>query len=381
MVPYYRKTPVLIARLLSALLLPLLRGAAVVLFRAPKNERTKILVQEGYRLGDVLLCSPALRHLRSTFPDAHIHLLSFAGGAALIRHAHWADRVITLTPFWAFSLSPTRALREWLRGVRLLRGQRYDLAIDLRGDPRGLSMLYCAGIHRRVSLADFGGRCFCSRAYRTPAHIKHQMTRCCWLAAQVSGSRVGDCTGPLWPPQPPTDLTPTPGLSDVLPPHGSSARLVFIHPGSSSARKFWPAERFARIIDVLTNGGAPCAMMGAKNDREQLRAIQALTHAPCPVFIPDFAQLEQLLMHASCVVCVDSFIQHAAWALHVPCVVLYGPGSPLQTAPLSGPYRIVWNDTVLSPPYASWSRPRDVSCNRENTVVAGVRELIGLTSG
>lgn len=380
MIPYYRKTPVLIARLLSALLAPFLRGVAALFFRAPKNQRMKILVQEGYRLGDILLCSPALRHLRAAFPEADMHLLTFAGGARLIEHSGWADRIVTLAPFWAFRHTPVQAAREWLRGVKLLRRERYDCAIDLRGDPRGLSMLYCAGIHRRISFVDFGGGCFCSRGYRTPRRIDHQMTRCCWLVEQVTGSRVRECTRPLWPPQPSAVKDQAVALAELLPSAESANRPVLVHPGSSAARKFWPPEQFAGLIDRLTENGTACALVGAETDREPLRTIQSLTHHQCPVFVPSFAQLEQLLAQAACLVCVDSFVQHAAWALGVPCVVLYGPGSPLQTAPIEGECRVVWNNAVLSPPYTAWNAPRDMGRNKEDTVLAAVREVVGDTT-
>jgi ADP-heptose:LPS heptosyltransferase len=373
-VAYYGKLPVLLARLLGALLLPVLRAAGAVLFRRTGNEPVKILIQEGYRLGDILLCSPALLHLRRTFPQARIHLLTFATGAELIAHAPWVDRSVTLKPFWAFKVSPVFAVREWLRVVRLLRRERYDLAIDLRGDPRGLSLVYFAGIPRRISFGDFGGSCFCTRAYRTPGHITHQMIRCCLLAEKVGGTAAGGCVRPHWPPQPHTTKSPVAPTADFSPSPDGLSQPVLVHPGSSVAGKFWPPERFAELIDELMRRGIDCALVGARADTEQLRALHGLLHLQCPAFLPGFAELEKLLTAASCLVCVDSFAQHAAWALGVRCVILYGPGDPLRTAPLCGPARVVWNDRVLQPPYAEWRGPRPMSRNRVTTVLGAVIE-------
>ncbi|MBD3240880.1 MAG: hypothetical protein GF331_09865 [Chitinivibrionales bacterium] len=376
-VAYYRPFRVAFARFCSALITPFLRVAAHVLFGAPAGRPPRrILIQEGYRLGDILLFSPALIHLRRSFPDAELHLLSFTAGAELVSHAHWVDRVVQAKPFWAFELSAWHAFKEWRETIRALRRGRYDLAIDFRGDPRGLSLIYFAGIPHRISFTDFGGGCFCTRGYRTPAHIDHQMLRCCWLAQQVTGSAVTECDRPTWPPQPePAEPLAADPTKTTLP-EALQQEPVLIHPGTSAGRKLWPAQHFAHVIDTLLADGIACMLIGGRGDAERLNEIHRNLDRKCPILYPTFAQLAGLLASAKCVVCVDSFVQHVAWALNVPCVCLYGPGSPLQTAPLAGPVRIVWNNRVLEPPYRSWNRPRPMTCNQPQTVVDALEAII-----
>src|SRR5918996_6069380 len=77
----------------------------------------RILVVKLASMGDLLTITPALRALRSSFPDAHIGVLATPGSADVLRGLDSVDSVILFNKF-AFD-RPSDALRNFPRAIRL----------------------------------------------------------------------------------------------------------------------------------------------------------------------------------------------------------------------------------------------------------------------
>jgi heptosyltransferase III len=117
-------------------------------------------------------------------------------------------------------------------------------------------------------------------------------------------------------------------LRGELPP-----RFVAIHPGSGSAAKNWPAERFARLAldlspqpGLLIEGPADAqAVAGFSGSGRFMRA----RHLPLRV-------LGAVLRRASLFVGNDSGVTHLAAAWGAPTLALFGPTNPATWAPVGG---------------------------------------------
>src|SRR5215211_5957864 len=82
----------------------------------------KILVRGANWLGDAVMSIPALERLRAGFRDAHLCLLTSPGTADLFKTSKHVDDIILYH-------RNERGAAEFLRTVRDLRKQRFDLAI------------------------------------------------------------------------------------------------------------------------------------------------------------------------------------------------------------------------------------------------------------
>jgi ADP-heptose:LPS heptosyltransferase len=341
------------------------------------NPPRKILLQDGYRLGDLLLLSHALKHLRASYPLARIDLIALPAGRDFLRNSGWVDSIIPFKAPWAFR---NTRVRDWLDCLRHLRKEHYDLAIDFRGDPRGTLFLYAAGIPRRISFSDFGAAAFCSRCYATPQLHVHQMHRSLFLAQQVSGSGTGIADKPLWP-----RLSPFPNAEPASALSLSGYRFwktetgprIVIHACTSNPRKQWPLERFARLIDNLHNQGMQVILVGEKGEREFLKTLAQHAGNTCGIELPSFEELGQIVSSCSLVICLDSFVQHVSWALGKKTIVIYGAGTPSYTAPLSPDTAVIWNNRPLSPPYREWDGPVPADVSSEGSVLTAVHMLLG----
>ena len=109
-------------------------------------------------LGDAVLTSPLLARLRAAYPEATIDVLASPSNHEVFEADPNVDRVRLAERTW-FERRPRplgAGSAVWQLG-RSLRGERYDLGIDVRGDILTVLVLALAGIPRRVGWAMGGG--------------------------------------------------------------------------------------------------------------------------------------------------------------------------------------------------------------------------------
>ena len=367
MLLYFKRSFIILSFMISFVLWIPLRILNFLFYPSKniKNPPKKILVQDGYLLGDTLQYSRALAALRSAFAESEVHLITHASACEFLRMSGWVHGFVPFSAPWQFRQPFFASLKAVWACIRQVRSQRFDMAIDLSGDIRGLAFLFACNIPQRISFSDFGGRPWCTRAYATPANARHLMARWAYLVHRITGRDADSCAGPLWPALT-KEIALAPGPS-------GARRLVLVHPGTSNPEKQWPAERFARVIDrLMAQETFETCIIAGKADAPVADAIVSRLKAPCRVLFPTFSELEILLKQARVLLCLDSFTQHAAAALGTPAVVLYGPSRPQFFAPRADNVAVVWNNRMIKPPYQECTGPRPVTANTSEIVFKAV---------
>jgi len=264
------------------------------------KDARKILLVSLSNLGDAVLTLPVLRTLESAFPAAAIDV---SAGAAARAVFEGEPRVRRFIPSGHRSGLGARAA-----AVREVRRERYDLIVDLRYSPVGL----LGGARARNRYLRFG----------LPVHRRERH-----LAA-LDG---------IVPPEErfrgaALKARPFPG-----PPPGPG-RLVIAAPGSRSDLKKWPAESFARLLDLLArNDGCRIVLVGDAADSADAARVRSLMVSPAEDLSgrTGFAELCGWIRGAALVVTNDSAPLHLADALGVPSVVPFGPTDPAKYGPRS----------------------------------------------
>ena len=118
----------------------------------------KILILKRDKLGDMLLTTPLLRHLRRALPDAEIHMMANDYNAWVIQDDPNIDKL------WIYprvklggEIRPFAVFKQlWL--LLSLRGQRYDFAIAAGGgiSPRAIKRISKLGATRTVAFCEVG---------------------------------------------------------------------------------------------------------------------------------------------------------------------------------------------------------------------------------
>jgi hypothetical protein len=145
--------------------------------------------------------------------------------------------------------------------------------------------------------------------------------------------------------------------------------VVVIHPGSGSASKNWPADRFAALAERIRGetGMVPAVACGEAD--ESVRQCLEST-APELALLPelDLAGLAGLLCACRCYVGNDSGITHIAAAVGATVVAVFGPTDPEVWGPRGA------NVSVLGPPAFT---DRSLSAMPVHTVFSAVVRMCG----
>ena len=148
-----------------------------------------------------------------------------------------------------------------------------------------------------------------------------------WLAAPVRSLGADPA------PDPPT-LSFTAAERSAVAERVSSLppRFLAVHPGSGSAAKNWPADRFAALVQRHARDTRWLLVTGPA-DEGAADALRCLPGAVVAQELP-LRELAALLAHAGLYVGNDSGVSHLAAATGVPTLALFGPTAPSTWAPV-----------------------------------------------
>jgi ADP-heptose:LPS heptosyltransferase len=153
----------------------------------------KILVVKRDKIGDLLLTTPMLRHLKASLPQAEIHLLATDYNAWVVEGNRDIDRC------WIYRRVRRFDLGAFLQGLALrsrLRRERFDWVLVGNGDESPRAIRWGAGVRGKRTVA------YCSSAFAgitDPLPVKkgvHEMDR---LLALLGPMGIPMPARPPWP--------------------------------------------------------------------------------------------------------------------------------------------------------------------------------------
>lgn len=266
----------------------------------------RILFVTASRIGDAVLSTGVLAHLAERHPQARFTVACGAAAADLFRPAPFVERVIPMVK--------RRRAGHWIDLWRRTAGTFWHLVVDLRGSALGWLV---PALHRRIIKSSW--------------EPKHRLLH---LSALLGLDR----------PLPPV-LWSTPAQEAEAAALMGEGPVLALGPGANWAPKQWPAERFARLAEILTGpggilDGARVALFAAESERP---SILALVEAIPPdrrldlIGRVDLPTIHACLKRASLYVGNDSGLTHMAAASGVPTLGLFGPSSEVFYGPF-GPH-------------------------------------------
>lgn len=307
-------------------------------------------------LGDVLMCTPAMRALREAVPGRRLTLLSSPGGAALLPHVPELDAALPFeAPWMKSSRQQDAAALQDMAGM--LRACRFDAAViftTYSQSPLPSAMLcHLAGIPLRLA-------CCRENPYqmlsdwvpetepRQPP--RHEVRRQLDLVATVGCATAQE------------------GLSFAVPPADLDwarqrlARLgigprqpwLLMHPGASAASRRYPPELWASAMRLLAADGLPVVLTGSGNEGLLVDQIRADAGVPAHSLAGEatLGQLGALISLATVMVSNNTGPAHIAAALGTPLVDLYALTNPQHT-PWHSPCRVLFHDVPCRDCYKS----------------------------
>ena len=280
----------------------------------------RILVIKLRAIGDVILSTIVTKNLRLAYPDAHIDFLTEGPSRDVVSGNPFLDGVIIFDRKKSGPLALIRDVRE----------RRYDLVIDLFGNPRSAILTLFSGARYRVGF-DFRGR---RHAYniRVPSRggTVHN-TQFNLDAIEAIGIPVADRSLHLG-----ITNEGDPMVDAFFDRSGLDGVIIGLSSGGGWYTKRWPLERFAALADLLVERHHASILLlwgpGQLDDVHKITAMMRnVSHVPPPTTIQ---QLAALLRRCTFVIANDSGPMHLATAVGTPVLGIFGPTNPT----LQGPY-------------------------------------------
>ncbi len=293
-----------------------------------------LIIRRRY-LGDVVLLGSLLRNLRLHWPQARLTVLV---------EPRFAD-VVALHPDANAVLLLPEGVGQWFGFVRELRGARFTHVLDLDNSDKTAVIARLSGapvrvgLHHGIHALKFGAAYTHVVHDSTELHENRPITEYYLRALE-----------PLGVPVAARDIQLRPRAEDIAAARalaGGGGRVLLVHPGSRSAMRIWPAERFAAVCDFAQDElDLQVVLIGGPAEAELLAEIRghARTHLLSPpgaLPIGRFAALAQL---SAAFLCHDSGPMHVAAGVGTPVIALYGSQNAALFRPMGQCH------TLLQPP-------------------------------
>ncbi|MBI4486808.1 MAG: glycosyltransferase family 9 protein [Acidobacteria bacterium] len=320
---------------------------------SPLYPISRILLIRLRQIGDVVFTTPAIRAVRTRFPDAHIAYLVENHAAPLVAANPHLNEVI---------VAPRAGLAADLALAGRLRAKRFDLAIDFHGGPRASLLTWLSGAPARIGYEVAGRSWMYTQRVPRPRALRprHSVVNQWDLLAALD----------IPPPDPTTyPVEMTAAAADArtvgrrLERAGVEAgdALIVIHVSAGNPFRRWPIDSFASVVSVLvahdrrrrvivTSGPSEAEAAGRviAQARSRLGGADRAHVISCGEF--SLGELRALVDRAALYIGGDSGPMHVAATSAVPIVGLYGPTLPIRSAPWRAPERIAEAVEILDLP-------------------------------
>jgi heptosyltransferase I len=278
----------------------------------------RILVVRLGSMGDVIHALPAVASLKHSFPHSRLSWVIKPRWAPLLEGNPFVDEII---PF-------TRSAREILATRRLLRRERFELAVDLQGLIQSALVAASAKANKIVGLSRSQAResfaaMFYSSTVRTSA--VHRVDRYLELVAAAGASNLLR-TFPLPSGKPEGTLPKEP--------------FVLACPLAGWGSKQWPMEHYIELARLLK---LPLVVNGPPDAFDVLSQIKG-----AHVHLSGLEGLIDATRRAQAIVGVDSGPLHLAAALGKPGVAIYGPTDPASHGPYGGTLQVLRSSSAVT---------------------------------
>jgi lipopolysaccharide heptosyltransferase II len=301
-------------------------------------------------LGDVLMCTPALRALRQACPGRRLTLLTSPGGAAAAPFIDELDDVISYPAPWMKSSGPHHQAAD-TACIAALAARGFDGAVIFTSYsqsalPAAL-LCYLASIPLRLAHCRENPYQLLTDWVADPepgAMLRHEVRRQLELVGSIGCDVAG---GPLSFRVRADDLD---GVRRRLADCAVDPQRpwILLHPGASAPSRRYPPDKWIAVIGMLAARGAGALVLSGSGD--ELALIEQI-RAGCRVPVVslagqlDLGQMGAAIQLASVMVSNNTGPAHMAAAIGTPLVDLYALTNPQHT-PWQVEHRLLFHDVA-----------------------------------
>ena len=316
-----------------------------------------ILVVKLSSIGDVIMTTPILKHIKNKYPNAKISFLVETESYKVIENNPYIDEIIIIERTkWSkmFLRHPFKVIKEFISKIKYIKSKNFDISIDVQGLFRSVIFSFLSGIKLRVGR----GRWFLMLHKYIPMYIKNGIQHAIenyFDVIKLLDIHVNDDD----------DKSTFINIDDsvLTKVHkyleneqfyftkqndiSTDSKLIVISPYTRWITKNIPLEKLVSIINYINNKyNAYIIITGTKSDsmnyNELIKHINDVSRIKGIFGTLNLIEIAGIIKLSHLVICGDSAPMHITNALNKPAIALFGPTDPLRT----GPYKNI-NAEVL----------------------------------
>lgn len=313
----------------------------------------RILIVRCDHIGDAFMSVPAIAWIRRTFPDAHLSLIVASWSESLFKGCSLIDELIVHDPPWWTKRRRARfggtagVQAGWfalLRMIASLRSRRFDLCVELRGDPRQmLAYGYLAGARFILSRDRHGSTGFADFAPPIDDGL-HEIAQNLQLVRHLAPrADASHAAADFFVPFDEGDRASlrallSVGLGDPDEP------VIVAHPGAKHVNQ-WPVAHWREWLAGIESSTGSRVRVMLTGGPGELALCEAIAKGYSSVEILagrlTLRQTAALMDGAALVVMGDTGPMHLLNAVKTPAIVLFGPTAPSRYAPRGAHVQVV----------------------------------------
>ena len=301
-----------------------------------------IVVVKLKSIGDNVIITPVFASLRHCFPAARITAIVNEGTEAVLAGNPAIDRIVTLKRL----PDPVRDVVHQLRFLRDIRGEHFDLVLELTGSDRAAFTAYASGAPRRLGFASKKVKKFDRRLLYTDlvqsdgvVHIVHDQLRMIRHLGHVPAAAE---PAVFW------SSGEYESCRAVLMDKGVAAheRYAVVHPTLFARYREWKIKECAALCEYLYDAWSvrPVLVSGTtEGERNFIGRVESLQNGRAVNLAGRLTlrHLVALIGNAVLFVGIDSGPMHIAAAAKTPVVALFGPQNPRRWGPFGEGHIVV----------------------------------------
>ena len=327
----------------------------------------RILLVRTSAIGDIVFASPLLHALRRTYPRAHLAWLVEEGLEGLLLPEPGLNQVLRWPKRRWAQLWRQRQLAQLAREVRafraMLRGQRFDVALDLQGLLKSGALTRLSGAAQRIGLGSReGSQLLMTRVIPSGGEIERISSEYLYFAQQLGLDTA--------------DFVPRLAVGEqadgevlaMLDRRGLQAgRYAVFAPFTTRPQKHWFEDAWRGLAALVREElDLTPVVLGGPGDRVGGARIAAAGAAVDLTGETSLAQAAAVIRRGGLVVGVDTGLTHLGIALARPTIALFGSTRPYLDA-CRPDARVIWLGMSCSPCRRSPTCSGAFTCLRDIT--------------
>ncbi|MXP67939.1 putative lipopolysaccharide heptosyltransferase III [Pantoea sp. Aalb] len=308
----------------------------------PKN----ILLIKLRHHGDILLITPTINALRQHYPQANIDVLLYKETRPILESHPAISQLLMIDRNWKNESCWQKICHE-AELVSTVRAYHYDLVINLADQWRSAVITGLSGAMVRIGFAfkkrdNMLWRWCHNQLVTTDKHhqlhtVEQNMSALTPLGFSIKNAKTSMHFS----------MADRQKVKSILELQQIKNSFIVVQPTSRWLFKCWDDEKFAQLIDILSNDGYTIMLTSSSEKKEMamVAKIKSLCHSQNIISLAgqlSLPQLAALIDFSQLFIGVDSAPMHIAAALGTPCLALFGPTKLQQWWPWGDNNKIIW---------------------------------------